>query len=540
MSKPNTAIAIAVYAAFAVAHVLLHSNGAFPYVFLSGDAANIATFAAGWQFHSLLGADNVLADLDNLRYYLNIHVPLLQALRPVFGDFGTAACALVPLHVFIQALGFYLLGRALFRDQTFALLLGLVSLIPVLINLGTWWGVHRDALPRTSFQALLPYLLLFTHRNLRRPGRWPWIMAAAGLLVYVHAPGTLVWAPAIWLALWAFLPAEWPWRRRLGWMALLGLVFAVFFAPFALNYMDTRQASVDPSVLEAARAIFRERLSPGFLNIFVALAGFLSPAMIVLLLAAGVVWTRLFRLARARGDVEDRKGLLFVALLAGGLVFGAVLTPMADQAVAALRGAFPVQIDLVRGLRFFIALAEIVLVWGLARWAMARPRLRPALVGLLCLVVLGGFGEFIGRQAKPMLAGSVLRMTPEQRAKVDMLDAVARLVPPGEAVLPLEFDGLAVRYYSLRPVVHTWKDGGLLGMTDPARLLAWWDVRSRLPDILELPDDAERLEAMAGLARELGAGWLLLDRKLLGSAEPGERMELAHANPLSALLRLEP
>jgi len=402
----------------------------------------------------------------------------------------------------------------------------------VVINLGTWWGIHRDALPRTSFQAILPYLLAFGMKYRNSLNRWPALMAFAGLAVYFHAPGALVWAPALWLGFWGFLPRDRSWTVKLGYLLFLGLLFLVFFTPFALNYLQTRDAEVDPAILGAAREIFRQRLSPGFLNIGVALAGVLTPAMRGLLAAGGCAAFLLHRHAP-----EDRPKLRLYGLWTLGVFLTSVVVPSLDQAAAHFRGTFPIQIDLVRGLRFFVPLSIILLVWGLARLAEARQAYRPWIVALLCLVVLAGFGEFLSKSTRDQRSGHLLSFSPEKREVLDMLNAVMDHVPQGAAILPVGFDPLPVRYYALRPVVHAWKDAGHLGMTNPARLTAWRDTELRLQEIKNM-EPGERLPAFLDLAGSLEAGYLLLDRSLFDNSEPLKQpVEFQNAHYI--LLRVE-
>ena len=96
---------------------------------------------------------------------------------------------------FLQLLGFYFFGRVLFRSRFWALLLALLTAMPFLdVGVGEIWGIWRDALPRISFQTVLPYLLTLVVLWRSQPRRWPWLMILAGLMVYLHSVSTPAWA----------------------------------------------------------------------------------------------------------------------------------------------------------------------------------------------------------------------------------------------------------------------------------------------------------------------------------------------------------
>src|SRR5437870_715799 len=183
-------------------------GGAYPFVFLESDAANIAGFAAAWDHPELFQGDELLGDQRNFGIYSTIHIPLIRALAKLTGDYGTAFIFLLGPHVFIQALGFYILGRVLFQSRYWATLLAIVTMMPVWLNLGEYWGIYDDPLPRVSFQALLPYLLAGTFYWRSNPAVWPWLLGFAGALIYVHPVSAPGWILAVWLGMWAFQPVS--------------------------------------------------------------------------------------------------------------------------------------------------------------------------------------------------------------------------------------------------------------------------------------------------------------------------------------------
>ena len=60
--------------------------------------------------------------------------------------------------ILLQLIGFYFLGRVLYRSRLWAFLLAVITAAMVTeVGLGEFWGIWRDVLPRFTFQAFLPF-----------------------------------------------------------------------------------------------------------------------------------------------------------------------------------------------------------------------------------------------------------------------------------------------------------------------------------------------------------------------------------------------
>ena len=247
-------LAMLTFLTFAVIYFLGRLQGNYPVVILTGDGGNIASYAAALDHPGWFQADPVLGDLRNIDIYATIHIPIIRALNRLTGDYGLAYAWLVLPQTFLQLLGFYLAGKgAVHQSQQqyrrysagrivsgpFVLAF-LTAMTVINIGLGEIWGVWQDALPRVTFQSLLPFLLTLTLVWKDRPGRWPWLMLLAGLLVYVHPISAPAWGLAIWFSLWLLLPTGWNWKRRILTMLGLGVLFLLVLAPFAVNYLSYR------------------------------------------------------------------------------------------------------------------------------------------------------------------------------------------------------------------------------------------------------------------------------------------------------------
>src|SRR6266487_2030176 len=83
---------VLVFLLLALMHHYGRFGGAYPFattngfVYLEGDAANIASLAAGWDHPELFRGDELLADQRNFRNYFTLHVPVIRGLTRITGE----------------------------------------------------------------------------------------------------------------------------------------------------------------------------------------------------------------------------------------------------------------------------------------------------------------------------------------------------------------------------------------------------------------------------------------------------------------------
>jgi hypothetical protein len=504
-------------ATFALMHHVGRWNGEFPVVILKGDAANMATFAAARDHPELFRDDPLLGEPEHYRFYMVLHIPLMRALARITGDYGSALLWLVGLHVLAQGLGFYCLGRVLFGNRFWAALLSFVTLMPVTIVPGTggWgqWGIFPDPICRFTFQAILPFLLAAVYRWRWQPGAWPWLLGLAGGLVYVHPVSAPAWAFAIWLGYWIFLPPTWSLPRRAAHMGLTAMPFLLVALPFALNYVTGHQhgTTID---YESIYPVMEGRFKRGYLDIPFVLKQYvveLTRQGILPLSLVGIVAT--FRLRRCEWKSPALLGVWLV-----GISVVSVLIPLIEQAVCRAWRMIPLELDLIRGIRYMIPIMMIACLWPLAELSgkLANPRRRwaPALVGLLLVAGWSYWHRpaYVLDALQSWTEGHFIRSEPNHPEVVEMLAAVRRLTLPGSRILPAgRCYGMQIRTFALRPVVHEWKDGGALAYTDHAGLLRWQHTDDALRAILSRKVSPEtKLALLVELARECRADYLLI------------------------------
>jgi hypothetical protein len=533
---PDVAV-FGLFVLLATAYALGRGTGFQPFLFLDADAAKLASWAAALDHPELFAGDSSLGDTSDFRYYFTIHLPLLRALTKVTGHYGSSFSALLWPHIVVQLVAFYTLGRVLFGSRLFALLLALVTFPPVSLNLWETWGAMPDALPRITFQALLPFVLAGTLLTLDRPSRWPWILAALGLLMYAHPVSTPAWALAVWGGLWLCHPAGWSTLRRFSTMFGLGLVFLAVAGPFAWIYLTQHEHGFSAEIpVEEIRTIFSALLPPEYFDAGYALRQFIG----LWWNAEGLLWVGA---ALGGGCVwvlrpRDRRAVLVVAAWGVGIAFVSFAVPYVEQTIERAIGAAPVDILLTRNLRYLVPLGLIFCLWGLAAiagsdrpssprrfaaqalatvlvWAWWVPHFPPALTNLVACVQLGALN------CQP---GSWLEAA-------EAIEAVRRETPPRARILPTRFaHSVQIRFHALRPVVHSRWDPAVLTMGNHEKLLAWYEVHREQQRIRQLPPP-ERAPAFLRLADRLGADYVLVDRShrpedfpLEGALAPAHRL----------------
>ena len=135
-------LAVVVFLGFAALYFLGRLQSNYPTLILSGDAGNLVSFAAAQAQPELFRGDPALGEANLTGYYATIYIPLIKALAPLAGgDYAWGYTWLVLPHVFLQLLGFYILGRLLFHNRFWALLLALLTAMPFIdVGLGEFWA----------------------------------------------------------------------------------------------------------------------------------------------------------------------------------------------------------------------------------------------------------------------------------------------------------------------------------------------------------------------------------------------------------------
>ncbi|MGB8212811.1 MAG: hypothetical protein WCE68_04550 [Anaerolineales bacterium] len=513
---------VLIFLAFAGIYFLGRLQGNYPMVILTGDGGNIASYAAAMDHPSWFQSDPALGNSNNIGIYATIHIPLISALNHLTGDYGLAYAWLVLPETFLQLLGFYILGRVLFKKRFWSFLLAFLTAMTVInIGLGEIWGVWQDALPRVTFQSLLPFLLALTLVWKDRPGRWPWLMVFAGLLVYVHPVSAPAWGLAIWLSLWLLQPKGWNWRRRSLVMLGLGILFLAVLTPFALNYLSYRGRD-QAADYNMVMAILKTYSPANLLNIPAALGGFLWNMTLNLLLPValtGFVATWFLK-------KSDRTPVKVVLLWMAGIFIVSILIPFGEQIIEQRLHVLPFETELVRCIRYFVPLLLLFWLWPLVEWSERpiKPNARQAVIVLG--IILVGFWGATNRPDVRDMAQTLVCFTkgqlvcPAPSPLDELISTLRTQTQPGKSVLffnenvAYTSQSLSVRYAALRPLVYSLRDSGLLGYSNRSALSSWLDTTKQMDTLRAISDPVERLKDLLPLAESLKADYLVVDFKV--------------------------
>ena len=512
-------LAVLIFITFAVLYFLSRLQGNYPVVILSGDAGNIASYAAAADHPAWFASDPAIGSAGNAGVYATVHIPLIRLLERLTGDYGLAYAWLALPQTFLQLLGFYVLGRVLFKNRFWAFLLAFLTAMPVLnIGLGENWGVLQDALPRVTFQSLLPFLLALVLVCKDSPRRWPWLMVFAGLLVYAHPISAPAWGLAIWLSLWLLQPKAWTWKRRVLVMLGLGLVFLAALTPFTLNYLSYRGRDQGADYT-TVMTIIQTYMPANLLDVPAALAAFLwnmTRSLLLPLALVGLVVTWLLK-------KSDRTPVKVVLLWMAGIFLTSIIVPFGERLVEARLQILPLETELVRCIRYFVPLLLLFWLWPLAELTqrLEKPKIRLAVMALG--VVLFAFWGGTHRPAVGDMLDTLACFTrgqlvcPTERPLDELILTLRAETQPGEGVLFFTEDvaytsqTLSVRYEALRPMVYTQRDAGTYSYADRSALPAWLETTNQWEALRAMTDSSARFDGLVSLAESLKADYLVID-----------------------------
>jgi hypothetical protein len=458
----------------------------YPNVILDGDAANIASFAAARAYPELFKNDVLMGNPQHLGLYVTVHLPIVIWLEKLVGNFGLAYSLLLFPHVFLQYLAYYLLGRVVFRQRYWSFLFSLAVSSPLVLDGGELWGIISSALPRVTFQVIIPFILILLLSTWRdRPGRWPWIMIILGLMAFVHPVSAPVWAFALWFGFWFMFPAAWDTRRKFLEMVKLGGVLVLALLPFISIYLTYHESGNSKNNYDLTYHILTEYFPQNILNIPAAVGTFLHNTAEFGLLwygLAGLILTfLLFRAERPR----LKQMLTWIA----GIVIVSILVPWIENTIERLLRLIPLQTELMRGMRYLVPFLFIFWFYPFAELTgrSIRPSLTRAVFTVGTFLTLSwlivnppGPLVYIPYTLRCWQSGQFICTNTTDHS--DALTYIREETPEGSkfaVFLTNRWSGIEVRYLGLRPMVYAFKDRGQLVYTNVEALEEWYAYQQR-------------------------------------------------------------
>jgi hypothetical protein len=502
------------------------------YLLAGSDAANISSFAAAIDHPQLFSSDPFLKNPSNFAHYNTIHIPLIRWLGQILGNYSSPFALLIFPFIILHLLGYYLLGFEILKNRYWALIFSLIIFIPVRLNLGESWGLMRDMIPRFLFQSLLPFLLTAVIRWGKNPKSWPWLMAATGLLVYAHPVSLPAWGLAVLLSLWVLAP-EMPVKQKTMRIIFAALIFLIIITPFTINYLSTTTFGSQGTInYEELLTIMRKRFITGLLDLNLGFKEFIKIAIISDWLTT-LTWVFVFfggiYLFKVQKKNENKITLVLAAWWISIFVVGVVI-PIADHGLANALKRMPLEVDLIRSLRYtipllflsaFYLLSEFQLIFRKKVNIKIQPMIMPVFICLNLLLLLGWSlrNDFFHdpafvQSARCWASGQLVCPFKDEEIlgqRIEFLEAVKINTPNGSRIMAsTDLSELVIRYYALRPLVYSYKDGAILSFTNQADLLTWWQKFQELNQIQASNSRKLYLDGLLEFSKKYIADYLVL------------------------------
>ncbi|MGE5777265.1 MAG: hypothetical protein ACM33V_13655 [Chloroflexota bacterium] len=537
------------------------------FALLTPDLGVYASLAAAQDAPTLFTGDPFLSNEKNINSYNMIYVPLIRALQNIFGNYGTVCAFLLPFVIFIHLTGYYVLGISIFKNPWAGLLVALLLSTPVM-TFYDYWGLVLDALPRFLYQAMLPFLLALSILRGRELKWWPVIMGGVGLLNYVHPLSTPSWTVALMLALWVSAPGLGFWKKT-RMMGLSIIVLLLVLSPFVINYVKS-------TIVETSNTIGYDETMAILQSHIVTMGSSTSASALVLFfkgrrgMGFDLTWYLVWLLGIVgigwglirHGASEKSAHVRQVAAWLTGILAISGFVPLLEQIIFAYLKRIPPEFELLRTLRYLtplILLAAFYALWLIRDQLQEHNILSQAgsqylLVGASVLLLIvwgvssGTMRAMVYGAARQNIScwsqGKIICPLPESSMDfINVMDVIREQTPVGTRVFS-EGQEVAVRYYALRPLTFTYKDGAPLAYTDQERLLIWSEQFERMDELARIRKFPFRhrafVKGITELAQDTGADCLLLKEPYQAELDYPQQMHLIYTNEHYSLYRLDP
>lgn len=209
-------------------------NGIVPIIDLSSDSAAISGWSVASMHPENFYFDTLMGKSENLLPYQFFLIPAINLLSKIFRDSSFSFTIFLPVSIFLQLVGFYLLGKKIFRRDWLALLLSILCAFNIPFGAGDYWGIFRDPQPRFIFQSIFPYLLLFFFNSIDEPKRWPFLMFFIGLTGNIHVLSDTAIGLMVWVSFFFNKPKYYSWKKMLLTQLLNGVIYLITSIPILL------------------------------------------------------------------------------------------------------------------------------------------------------------------------------------------------------------------------------------------------------------------------------------------------------------------
>jgi len=488
------------------------------FIELGGDAATYTSVAAAFDHPELFTGDPVYGDINLYKIYSTIQVPLIRFINQFTNNYSLSFILLIIPHIFFQLLGFYLLGRLLFKNRFWALFLAVITFIPITLDQERW-GIWLP-LPRFLFQTLLPYLLCLAYIWKDKPHKWPWLMILSGLFFYVHSFSGLTWGFCIWIGFWFFTPKKWSIFQKLITLFGLGLLFIIVIAPYAFFILPGQQQVISEDY-DFVFHILKTFFPPNIVEVPEVLMGFIKITLLNGILPIAFLSIILLSIIKNRGKSDIYLTLIWII----GILTISIAIPFFVRIIEKIFRIIPIEIILTRGLHFVYPLFLLLIVWALAEiYQRSKKRIISSVVIVIGVIFLLVYGisqkEYFSYSWQKLeflfLQGKQVCLT--NGIKGQAIESIKNLTPPGSKIFAYTWKGIEttefyeIRYVALRPLAFNFKDSMYFTYRNNEKLKEWYSIYWTLLKINEnYPKPCERLSKLIDLQKKLQADYLFVD-----------------------------
>jgi hypothetical protein len=227
----------------------------------------------------------------------------------------------------------------------------------------------------------------------------------------------------------------------------------------------------------------------------------------------------------AKNPVHERQFFIFFII---GLLVSSIGITWIDQVIARMYGRSPVEIDLVRNVRYLIPLFLIGIVrFGAYARIKMTAKYRPILWLLIISVTLCWFMAFPASVTKlliPKLRHEYFVNNQENRS---LLNYIKKL-PAGSKIMVFpqhpESEGivdylvLAIRYSSFQPVAHLKKDLNFLSYSGNGLKILEWEKNANQLELINKADTQLKPQLLKGFMQQQKINFLLVYEPDVSSA----------------------
>ncbi|MCW8397217.1 hypothetical protein OQJ26_00215 [Legionella sp. PATHC038] len=490
---------------------LMKTWGPAPIILTNGDAGNVSSIVASNISPERFANDPLFSDAQNFKFYWTISIPLTQFLTYFTHDIGRSYLLLIWPIIFVQLLGFYLLGLDLFSNRGWAFLLALLSLSPIYIFSGELWGQLDVPLTRGYYGALFPFLLLALLKNNNKVWFPLIVMGLCGLSVYVHPVSAPSVSFACLTALFMCKPTGRGWGKQVLVVFAAGMMFLMVAAPFIITFFSgfpSSESLHNNSSSAIAAHYMTQAAGPQYYNalsIVQSLYSLLFQGKWNWFWLMGLIGLLIAPTFSKKPQYERQFFIFFIA----GLLISSVGIAWLDQSIARMYGRYPAEIDLIRNCRYLIPLLLIGAIRFFANIDIKIPNTYRLVFGCLILICVyrwfidfpTTFYNFVVNQIQHNQVEDQVNNLSNKK----MLHYIKTL-PPGSKIMAFSLDGdsdgliedlmLAIRYSSFQPIAHLKKDLNFLSYSGRGLKILEWQKEAEQLALIKKESDQTRLKLL--------------------------------------------